>query len=133
MKKTILFLTLILLSTVIFAQDFIPPDNVAGVSNEYGAFATIAVALLSFFALLLKMIFDNKKQRDIKDYADLHNQQHELDNQRTKLIERKIDNNTEKIDKLSIILENTVEILNNQLVKPKKAKNDNKRLQKQSK
>ena len=79
------------------------------------------------------MIFDNKKQRDIKDYADLHNQQHELDNQRTKLIERKIDNNTEKIDKLSIILENTVEILNNQLVKPKKAKNDNKRLQKQSK
>lgn len=133
MKKTILFLTLILLSTVIFAQDFIPPDNVAGVNNEYGAFATIAVSLLSFFALLLKMIFDNKKQRDIKDYADLHSQQHELDNQRTKLIERKVDNNTEKIDKLSIILENTVEILNNQLVKPKKAKNDNKRLQKQSK
>ena len=133
MKKTILFLILILFSTAIFAQDFTPPDNVAGVSNEYGAIATIAVALLSFFALLLKMIFDNKKLRDIKDYADLHNQQHELDNQRTKLIERKIDNNTEKIDKLSIILENTVEILNNQLVKPKKAKNDNKRLQKQSK
>ena len=133
MKKTILFLTLTLLSTAIFAQDFIPPDNVASVNNEYGAIATIAVALLSFFALLLKMIFDNKKQRDIKDYADLHSQQHELDNQRTKLMERKIDNNTEKIDKLSIILENTVEILNNQLVKPKKAKNDNKRLQKQSK
>lgn len=133
MKKTILFLILILFSTAIFAQDFIPPDNVAGVSNEYGAIATIAVALLSFFALLLKMIFDNKKQRDIKDYADLHSQQHELDNQRTKLIEQKIDNNTEKIDKLSVILENTVEILNNQLVKPKKAKNDNKRLQKQSK
>ena len=133
MKKTILFFTLTLLSTAIFAQDFIPPDNVASVNNEYGAIATIAVALLSFFALLLKMIFDNKKQRDIKDYADLHSQQHELDNQRTKLMERKIDNNTEKIDKLSIILENTVEILNNQLVKPKKVKNDNKRLQKQSK
>lgn len=107
MKKllfTLLFCAVFLAAN---AQDITMPTN--DVSNVNSIYALLAVAIstiFSFVILLVKLIFDNKKNTDLAEYIRKHEEQHKADRENFK---EAIMTNEKRLDKTNEILQRLVD------------------------
>ena len=107
--KKILF-TLIFCAVGLFAAadtDITMPAN--DVSNVNSIYALVAVAIstiFSFVILLIKLIFDNKKNTDLAEYIRKHEEQHKQDRENFK---EAILTNEKRLDKTNEILQRLVD------------------------
>ena len=107
--KKILF-TLICCAVGLFAAadtDITMPTN--DVSNVNSIYALVAVAIStisSFVILLVKLIFDNKKNTDLAEYIRNHEEQHKQDRENFK---EAILTNEKRLDKTNEILQRLVD------------------------
>ena len=107
--KKVLF-TLIFCAGGLFAAaetDITMPAN--DVSNVNSIYALVAVAIStisSFVILLVKLIFDNKKNTDLAEYIRKHEEQHKQDRENFK--EASL-TNEKRLDKTNEILQRLVD------------------------
>lgn len=78
MKKIIFIL--VLCAVTLFAEaetDFpMPSHDVTGIDNGYSLVALCISSVLPFVLLLVKLIFDNRKNTELTDYIKKHNEEH---------------------------------------------------------
>lgn len=53
-----------------------PSQDVAGINNGYSLVALCISSVLPFVLLLVKLVFDNKKNTELADYIKKHNEEH---------------------------------------------------------
>lgn len=53
-----------------------PSQDVAGINNGYSLVALCISSVLPFALILVKLIFDNKKNTELADYIKKHNEEH---------------------------------------------------------
>lgn len=104
-----LFFTL-LFCAVFFAasaQDItMPTHDVSNVANGYSLLAVCISSVLPFVLLLVKLIFDNKKNTDLAEYIRKHEEQHKADRENFK---EAILTNEKRLDKTNEILQRLVD------------------------
>lgn len=107
MKKllfTLLFCAVFLAAN---AQDItMPTHDVSNVANGYSLLAVCISSVLPFVLLLVKLIFDNKKNTDLAEYIRKHEEQHKQDRENFK---EAILTNEKRLDKTNEILQRLVD------------------------
>lgn len=95
MKKLIF---LLLLTAHVFANAEteipMPTNDVTAVSNGYALAAVCVSVMLPFILLLVKMIFDNKKNTELTEYIKKHDEEHKVWR----------DRNEKRLDKMDVLL-----------------------------
>ena len=78
MKKIIFALALCAVTLFAAAEtDFpMPSHDVTGIDNGYSLVALCISSVLPFVLLLVKLIFDNRKNTELTDYIKKHNEEH---------------------------------------------------------
>lgn len=89
------------------AQDITMPTNdVSNVNSIYALLAVAVSTIFSFVILLIKLIFDNKKNTDLAEYIRKHEEQHKADRENFK---EAILTNEKRLDKTNEILQRLVD------------------------
>ena len=108
MKKFIF--TLILCAIAFFAMadtDInMPTNDVSNVANGYSLLAVCISSVLPFVLLLVKLIFDQKKNTELTDYIRKHEEAHKEDRENFK---EAILTNEKRLDKTNEILQRLVD------------------------
>lgn len=109
MKRISLLLTILMMTMGVFAQEISMPavTDFNGINNPFALSAVIVSGLLPFILILIKIIKDDKKTKNLTEYITIHDKQHQLDNNR-------IDNIEESVKKLTEISLNTSKMIVNQ-------------------
>ena len=108
MKK--LIFTLILCAIAFFAMAdtdvTMPTNDVSNVNSIYALLAVAISTIFSFVILLIKLIFDNKKNTDLAEYIRKHEEQHKQDRENFKEVSL---TNEKRLDKTNEILQRLVD------------------------
>ena len=108
MKK--LLFTLIFCAVWLFAAAdtdiTMPANDVSNVNSIYALLAVAISTIFSFVILLIKLIFDNKKNNNLADYIRKHEEQHKQDRENFK---EAILTNEKRLDKTNEILQRLVD------------------------
>lgn len=89
------------------AQDItMPTHDVSNVNSIYALLAVVVSTIFSFVILLIKLIFDNKKNTDLAEYIRKHEEQHKADRENFK---EAIMTNEKRLDKTNEILQRLVD------------------------
>lgn len=108
MKK--LLFTLIFCACWLFAAAetdiTMPANDVSGVANGYSLLAVCISSVLPFVLLLVKLIFDNKKNTELTEYIRKHEEAHKEDRENFK---EAILTNEKRLDKTNEILQRLVD------------------------
>ena len=108
MKKFIF--TLILCAIAFFAMAdtdvTMPTNDVSNVNSIYALLAVAISTIFSFVILLIKLIFDNKKNTDLAEYIRKHEEQHKQDRENFKEVSL---TNEKRLDKTNEILQRLVD------------------------
>lgn len=109
MKKISILLTILMMTMGVFAQEVSMPaiTDFNGINNPFALTSVIVSGLLPFILILIKIIKDDKKTKNLTEYITIHDKQHQLDNNRFENIE-------ESVKKLTEISLNTSKMLVNQ-------------------
>lgn len=83
-----------------------PANDVSNVANGYSLLAVCISSVLPFVLLLVKLIFDNKKNNDLAEYIRKHEEQHKADRENFKA---SILTNEKRLDKTNEILQRLVD------------------------
>ena len=106
-KKILLFAALFAVCFCAIAQDIaMPANDVSNVNSAYSLLAVIISSVLPFVLLLVKLIFDNKKNADLAEYIRKHEEQHKADRENFK---DAILTNEKRLDKTNEILQRLVD------------------------
>ena len=109
MKKN-LFLSVLLLSIAFVAMAdtdiTMPANDVSNVANGYSLLAVCISSVLPFVLLLVKLIFDQKKNTELTDYIRKHEEAHKEDRENFK---EAILTNEKRLDKTNEILQRLVD------------------------
>jgi hypothetical protein len=106
-KKLLLFALLFSVCLCAMAQDIaMPANDVSNVNSVYALLAVIISSVLPFVLLLVKLIFDNKKNTDLAEYIRKHEEQHKADRENFK---EAILTNEKRLDKTNEILQRLVD------------------------
>ena len=108
MKKLIFTLTLFALAFCAMADTDInmPTNDVSNVANGYSLLAVCISSVLPFVLLLVKLIFDQKKNTELTDYIRKHEEAHKEDRENFK---EAILTNEKRLDKTNEILQRLVD------------------------
>ena len=107
MKKLIFTFILCAVFFAANAQDItMPTHDVSNVANGYSLLAVCISSVLPFVLLLVKLIFDNKKNTDLAEYIRKHEEQHKQDRENFK---EAILTNEKRLDKTNEILQRLVD------------------------
>lgn len=107
MKKIIFTLLFCAVFLAANAQDITMPTNdVSNVNSIYALLAVVVSTIFSFTILLIKLIFDNKKNTDLAEYIRKHEEQHKADRENFK---EAILTNEKRLDKTNEILQRLVD------------------------
>ncbi|MBQ1389716.1 MAG: hypothetical protein IIY78_08830 [Clostridia bacterium] len=107
MKKLIFTFILCAVLFAANAQDITMPTNdVSNVNSIYALLAVVCSTIFSFVILLIKLIFDNKKNTDLAEYIRKHEEQHKADRENFK---EAILTNEKRLDKTNEILQRLVD------------------------
>lgn len=107
MKKTLFTLLFCAVFFAANAQDIAMPTNdVSNVNSIYALLAVAVSTIFSFVILLIKLIFDNKKNTDLAEYIRKHEEQHKADRENFK---EAILTNEKRLDKTNEILQRLVD------------------------
>ena len=108
MKK--LLFTLIFCAVWLFAAAdtdiTMPANDVSNVNSIYALLAVAISTIFSFVILLIKLIFDNKKNTDLAEYIRKHEEQHKQDRENFKEVSL---TNEKRLDKTNEILQRLVD------------------------
>ena len=108
MKK--LLFTLIFCAVWLFAAAdtdiTMPANDVSNVNSIYALLAVAISTIFSFVILLIKLIFDNKKNTDLAEYIRKHEEQHKQDRENFKEVSI---TNEKRLDKTHEILQRLVD------------------------
>jgi len=109
MKKISILLTILMITMGVFAQEVSMPvvTDFNGINNPFALASVIVSGLLPFILILIKIIKDDKKTKNLTEYITIHDKQHQLDNNRFESIE-------ESVKKLTEISLNTSKMIVNQ-------------------
>lgn len=109
MKKISILLTILMMTIGVFAQEVSMPaiTDFNGINNPFALISVIVSSLLPFILILIKIIKDDKKTKNLTEYITIHDKQHQLDNNRFESIE-------ESVKKLTEISLNTSKMIVNQ-------------------
>ena len=77
-----------------------PTNDVSNVNSIYALLAVAISTIFSFVILLIKLIFDNKKNTDLAEYIRKHEEQHKQDRENFK---EAILTNEKRLDKTNEI------------------------------
>lgn len=96
MKKLLLTLIFcaVLLVAVADTDIAMPSHDVAGIDNGYSLVALCISSVLPFALILVKLIFDNKKNTELADYIKKHDEEHKVWRER----------NEKRLDKMDVLL-----------------------------
>lgn len=83
-----------------------PANDVSNVNSIYALLAVVVSTIFSFVILLIKLIFDNKKNTDLAEYIRNHEEQHKQDRENFK---EAILTNEKRLDKTNEILQRLVD------------------------
>lgn len=83
-----------------------PTNDVSNVNSIYALLAVVVSTIFSFVILLIKLIFDNKKNTDLAEYIRKHEEQHKQDRENFK---EAILTNEKRLDKTNEILQRLVD------------------------
>ena len=83
-----------------------PTNDVSNVNSIYALLAVAISTIFSFVILLIKLIFDNKKNTDLAEYIRKHEEQHKQDRENFK---EAILTNEKRLDKTNEILQRLVD------------------------
>ena len=83
-----------------------PANDVSNVNSIYALVAVAISTISSFVILLVKLIFDNKKNTDLAEYIRKHEEQHKQDRENFK--EASL-TNEKRLDKTNEILQRLVD------------------------
>ena len=108
MKKLIFTLILFALAFCAMADTDInmPTNDVSNVANGYSLLAVCISSVLPFVLLLVKLIFDQKKNTELTDYIRKHEEAHKEDRENFK---EAILTNEKRLDKTNEILQRLVD------------------------
>lgn len=107
MKKTLFTLLFCAVFFAANAQDIdMPTNDVSNVNSIYALLAVVVSVIFSFVILLIKLIFDNKKNTDLAEYIRKHEEQHKADRENFK---EAILTNEKRLDKTNEILQRLVD------------------------
>jgi len=109
MKKNLLLSILLLAVAFVAVADTdisMPANDVSGVANGYSLLAVCISSVLPFVLLLVKLIFDNKKNTELTDYIRKHEEAHKEDRENFK---EAILTNEKRLDKTNEILQRLVD------------------------
>ena len=108
MKKLIFTLTLFALAFCAMADTDVtmPTNDVSNVNSIYALLAVAISTIFSFVILLIKLIFDNKKNTDLAEYIRKHEEQHKQDRENFK---ETFLTNEKRLDKTNEILQRLVD------------------------
>ena len=108
MKKIIFTLILCALAFCAMADTDInmPTNDVSNVANGYSLLAVCISSVLPFVLLLVKLIFDQKKNTELTDYIRKHEEAHKEDRENFK---EAILTNEKRLDKTNEILQRLVD------------------------
>jgi hypothetical protein len=106
-KKLLLSAVLFAVCICAMAQDIaMPTHDVSNVNSAYALLAVVISSVLPFVLLLVKLIFDNKKNTDLAEYIRKHEEQHKADRENFK---EAILTNEKRLDKTNEILQRLVD------------------------
>ena len=83
-----------------------PTNDVSNVANGYSLLAVCISSVLPFVLLLVKLIFDNKKNTELTEYIRKHEEAHKEDRENFK---EAILTNERRLDKTNEILQRLVD------------------------
>ena len=83
-----------------------PANDVSNVNSIYALLAVVVSTIFSFVILLIKLIFDNKKNNELAEYIRKHEEQHKQDRENFK---EAILTNEKCLDKTNEILQRLVD------------------------
>lgn len=107
MKKILFTLIFCAVFLAVNAQDItMPANDVSNVNSIYALLAVVVSTIFSFVILLIKLIFDNKKNTDLAEYIRKHEEQHKADRENFK---EAILTNEKRLDKTNEILQRLVD------------------------
>lgn len=108
MKKLLFTLILCSLAFCAMADTDItmPANDVSNVANGYSLLAVCISSVLPFVLLLVKLIFDQKKNTELTDYIRKHEEAHKEDRENFK---EAILTNEKRLDKTNEILQRLVD------------------------
>lgn len=107
MKKILFTLIFCAVFLAVNAQDLtMPTHDVSNVNSIYALLAVVVSTIFSFVILLIKLIFDNKKNTDLAEYIRKHEEQHKADRENFK---EAILTNEKRLDKTNEILQRLVD------------------------
>ncbi len=107
MKKAVFFVFFLSVCAFLCAQDInMPQQDLSGVNSIYSLLAVLISSVLPFIILLLKLIFDNKKNSELSEYIKKHDEQHKEDR---KDFRDAINANVKKIEKTEELLQRLVD------------------------
>lgn len=108
MKKLLFTLILCALAFCAMADTDItmPANDVSNVANGYSLLAVCISSVLPFVLLLVKLIFDQKKNTELTDYIRKHEEAHKEDRENFK---EAILTNEKRLDKTNEILQRLVD------------------------
>lgn len=108
MKKIIFTFILCALAFCAMADTDItmPANDVSNVANGYSLLAVCISSVLPFVLLLVKLIFDQKKNTELTDYIRKHEEAHKEDRENFK---ETILTNEKRLDKTNEILQRLVD------------------------
>lgn len=107
MKKLLFTLLFCAVLFAASAQEITMPTNdVSNVNSIYALLAVAVSTIFSFVILLIKLIFDNKKNTDLAEYIRKHEEQHKADRENFK---EAILTNEKRLDKTNEILQRLVD------------------------
>lgn len=107
MKRLIFTLLFCAVFLAASAQDITMPTNdVSNVNSIYALLSVVVTTIFTFIILLVKLIFDNKKNTDLAEYIRKHEEQHKADRENFK---EAILTNEKRLDKTNEILQRLVD------------------------
>ena len=108
MKKLLFTLILCAVGLLAAADTDIsmPANDVSNVNSIYALLAVVVSTIFSFVILLIKLIFDNKKNNELAEYIRKHEEQHKQDRENFK---EAILTNEKRLDKTNEILQRLVD------------------------
>lgn len=108
MKKLIFTLILCAIAFCAMADTDVtmPSNDVSNVANGYSLLAVCISSVLPFVLLLVKLIFDQKKNTELTDYIRKHEEAHKEDRENFK---EAILTNEKRLDKTNEILQRLVD------------------------
>lgn len=83
-----------------------PTNDVSNVNSIYALLAVVVSTIFSFVILLIKLIFDNKKNNELAEYIRKHEEQHKQDRENFKEASLA---NEKRFDKTNEILQRLVD------------------------